>query len=437
VGAAQTSTNGAGTITLSNQVSDADGDTCQLEFEWRSTAGNNWSNLWLTAVQASWGIPILSHTAAPPISSILTVGASGPVTNSVLSEWESRQPGQEILYSSDTQVRGRVWDGLFWSPWVTSQPFRVDNECPPTPTHFVSLVHRINNWSLNPVLSLRWDLVQEARGSGVTNYLFGVTTNLSLRTPEGSTPGRTASPAALPEGTNYWAWVCARDGCGNLSPPAFYGPCWIDATPPSAKTAVLRLSLSSFGHYLIGSDSVTGTWSGFSDAGSGIAGYYFAPTNAGGTRQGTWTTNVQGVLTGLAVNRTNAFYVWARDQLGWIGPATGVVFPVLSSGGAWDHDGILNSEEETAGTDASSASSLLRMGIRGDTSPTSREFILEWPGATNRHYSVSYSDHLGSGSDWSILPGCSNLAGISGIMSCTDRTVSLPTRFYRIRVTTP
>ncbi|MEI8350827.1 MAG: hypothetical protein WCG36_00800 [bacterium] len=76
------------------------------------------------------------------------------------------------------------------------------------------------------------------------------------------------------------------------------------------------------------------------------------------------------------------------------------------------------------------------MGI-ADSPAGENEFLLQWQGITNRYYTVSYSDTLYGALSWPCLPGGTNLAGINGLMTCTDRTVRLPARFYRITVTAP
>jgi subtilisin family serine protease len=437
LGASQTSTNGLGLVALTHRLNDADGDACLLEMEWTAGAGGLWSNLWLTAVQASQGSALFSNGVTPCISNLVTQSDAGlPVTNLIVSGWDTQHPGNGPVFAAAALVRARAWDPLFCGNWVTSQPFMVDNERPPTPTHFVSLVHRTNTWSMNPVMTLRWDAVQEPRGSGVADYVYGVSTNLTALMPAGASLVRFVSTARLSDGTNLWAWVRARDGFGNLSVPAVFGPCWIDANPPSIAGATVSLAHSLAGNFLIGATTAPATWSGFSDAGSGIAGYYYAPTNAGRTTRGIWTTNLQGVLTGLSLDRTNTFYVWARDQLGWISPAIGTSCLVLSPNGDWDRDGVPNALEETAGTDAASAGSRLKLDIAANQTGEN-EFLLQWQGITNRYYAVSYSDTLYGAPNWAGLPGGTNLAGINGLMSCTDRTARLPVRFYRITVTTP
>ena len=436
--AAQTATNGSGIVTLSNQLHDADGDTCQMAYEWGSAADSTpWSNVWLAAVQAAHGSATFSNGALPAVSNLATCTLSGLITNLIVAEWSSRHTGDGLVFSSNAVIRGRAWDGLDWSSWTTSQPFMVDNEAPPAPVHFVSMVHRTNAWSRDPALYLKWDFVAESRGRGVAGYVYGVTASLSELIPGAETTNRMATTLPLADGTNHWAWCRSRDAAGNLSAAALYGPCGIDTTPPSAAAATVTLTRSRFGNYLVGGNSVTGSWSGFTDAGAGIDGYYVALTNGGGTPGGLWTRQLQATLSGLATDKTNMFYVWARDTLGWIGAATSASLLVLSPGGDWDHDGQTNNGEEAAGTDASDPSSRFEASHAASSGGTNGEFVIQWPALSNRLYTIFYTDELIPTSSWQVLPGYLDVAGHDGMMSCTDRTESLPGRFYRITVASP
>ncbi len=436
--AKQTSTNGEGLITFSHRLSDADGDRCLATFEWSTAPDGLWSNISLISVQAEVGQALLTGIPSLPLSNLVSRSEAGLITNTVISVWDSKAVGTPIVYSSNTSVRARTWDGIFWSNWVTSQPFMVDNEAPPPPTQFLSLVHRTHSWSKNPLMSLRWDYVQESRGSGVTNYQYGVTTNLTAFNLFDTTSGRADVSPALSDGTNYWGWVRSRDQMGNLSIPALFGPCWIDIIPPSPTHAVITFNSSPFGRYVVDSNAVTGEWSGFSDgAGSGILGYYFAPTNAGGTTKGTWTTTPQGILSNLQMDRTNSLYVWAKDQTGWIGAATHASLVALSLNGDWDHDGANNSQEEISGTDALQAESVFQLGAGGNDPLIPGSFTLHWSGLAHRHYTISYKDSLSGGVGWIDLPYATSIEGTNGLMSYTDSTFSHPSRFYRISVTPP
>lgn len=436
--AGQTSTNGTGLITFSNRLHDADGDSCQAAFEWSTAPAGIWNNTWLTAVQSGIGAAVLTGTDDWPLSNLVTRTEAGLLTNAIVTTWNSAAAGNPVLYSSNTLVRTRTWDGLFWSGWTTSQPFMVDNEAPPPPSNLVSLVHLKNAWSKNPVMSLRWDPVQESRGTGVTNYEFGITTNCSILRVGGTSMGRTGSTPPASDGTNYWAWVRARDPMGNVSRPIFFGPCWIDITPPSATRAIITLALNPGGNYVTATNGVSGSWTGFSDGpGSGILGYFFAPTNAGGTTKGAWTTNTSGFLSGLKADSTNAFHVWAKDQTGWIGQAATASFICLAANGDWDADGALNWQEYITGSDALTHNSVFQLGIGAVNPLQPGSFTLQWAGLSNRYYAISYKDSLNATGIWNRLPGATNLPGVAGPMSFTDNTVTNRSRFYRISITGP
>ncbi|MEI6788417.1 MAG: S8 family serine peptidase, partial [bacterium] len=434
--ASQTSTNGTGLVTLGNQFYDADGDTCQMACEWSTSAGDPWSNLWLTAVQADAGTAWLDNAQSASISNLITRTASGLITNAVTALWNSQTSGCGWHAASNTLVRGHTWDGLFWSSWVTSQPFMVDNEAPPTPTNLSVNTHIIAGWNKIPSIILNWNHVTDESGIGLKNYPYGAGTNVLSLDPSGTTTNRKATIPSPGDGTNIWVWVRAQDNFGNLSEAAYKGPYWIDANPPSPAGATLSLTLSPFGNYCIGVTSVTGSWNGFTDRGTGIEGYYLSLQDGSGTTNGALQLTTTGVFNTLIMNQTNTVYVWARDKMGWIGQSAKVAFLALSPAGDWDHDGVSNAGEDIAGTDASRASSFFRLGVTGNTMGNENGFTIQWAGLSNRHYSVSYNDQLTSGSTWIPLSGCVNLPGTNGVMSFTDPT-SVPLRFYKISVTRP
>ena len=437
LGASQTSTNGTGLASLSNSVFDADGDSCQVEFQWSLSPAGPWSNTWISAVQSLAGTATFDNAASPPVSAVATRAESGLLTNLVAVAWNTQVPSCGIVLSTNTLVRGRTWDGLFQGDWATSQPFMVDNEPPAAPRIRSSTTHWIAIWSSDPAIALNWDAASDGAGIGVENYLYGSGTNPSPMVFSGSTKARTANTTPPGDGTNIWVWLQARDAYGNLSTPTLSGPYWHDTTPPSPSTAVISLALCPFSNYLVGANSVTGSWHGFTETGTGIAGYYFSLQDGGGTRNGIWTTGSNGILSPLAMDQTNTVYVWAQDNIGWIGPAATVSFVALSTSGDWDHDGVSNGQEEIAGTDATQASSALRLGVSGNGTLATGQFILQWPGLTNRRYTIYYSNTLTNNAPWSSLPSSTNIPGVNGIMTYTDQTVVLPTRFYRISVSAP
>jgi subtilisin family serine protease len=434
VSAAQTSTNGTGMVTLSNLIHDADGDTSRLEFEWSSSSTGPWSNLWLTAVHADDGTAWLDNAQSPPVSNLVTRSGAILITNVLATTWDSQTSGCGWQPSSTTRVRARTWDELFCGNWVTSQPFMVDNEGPQPPASLFSFSHIPSKWSGNPAITFSWNQATDGTGIGIRNYLYGASAD-PLPGVTASTINRTATASPPGDGTNIWAWVLSLDRFGNTSTVTRIGPYWIDSGPPSPALASIALALSPFGQYCVGTNSVSGSWRGFTDSGTGILGYYISLQDRGGTTDGLWLTTNSGMLNALAMDATNTFHVWAKDKMGWIGQATKASFLALSANGDWDHDGLTNLGEEIAGFDASSASSVFRVGVASSTG-SGNGFVIQWPGITNRHYSVYFNNQL-STTNWTLLPGCTNLTGSNGVMSVTDPSPGLSLRFYKISVSSP
>jgi len=58
---------------------------------------------------------------------------------------------------------------------------------------------------------------------------------------------------------------------------------------------------------------------------------------------------------------------------------------------------------------------------------------VSWYGDTGWVYTLRFSSNLMESGVWSVVPGCSNLSGIGGLMSCTDTNCSTCTfRSYRL-----
>jgi hypothetical protein len=435
--ARQTSTNGEGWVTLSNAVADADADTCEMAVRFSLDAGTTWTNAWIRSASGSCGTPAVSNAAPRQVGGILTATGGLPETNRLTLVWSTTNEPSVNGVSMGALLTVRAWDGLFWGPAVTSQPFIVDNEPPGPPGAPVCAPHTPGVWATNATLTLVWSPAGDGSGGGVADYRFGaVTGGVPAVLPLSATG--LAGQLTLPfDGSNWWMLVRARDVYGNTGPAAQSGPYWVDTRPPSASGAVVLLEHSPYGAYGVDTGALTGRWAGFVDALSGVEGYYCALQDGHGTTGGAWTLSTTGALAGLAADQTNAFFVWARDRAGLIGDAAQAALLVLSGTGDWDHDGLSNAGEELAGTDARSAASVLavRTGPGGQPSPTGTVIILEWPGASNRLYAVEWSDEIGFAVPvWQPLPDCTNLPGIEGTMVCTDRQVTAERRFYRISV---
>ena len=92
-----------------------------------------------------------------------------------------------------------------------------------------------------------------------------------------------------------------------------------------------------------------------------------------------------------------------------------------------DSDGMTNAQEYTAGTNPTSASSVLKVT---DLTISSGKITVSFPTVSGKTYRVERSDTLQAGS-WSILQD--NIAGTGGTLQVTDPNGALqPKRFYRV-----
>jgi len=436
--AAQTSTNGAGYVTLSNRVYDVDGETCELELLYSQDGGNSWTNAWILDVQTTLGNAVISNDEPRAVIGIASTNGAGAATNELEMTWDTTNSPALIELCTDTLVRARVWDGSFSSGTVTSSPFMVDNQ-PPSVTASLSVTSHVENtWSTNNRIGMLWSSATDGDGAGVAGYAYIFTNNSVAHAPAMvMTQNLYASSLVSPDDTNWWVGVRSIDEKGNASTTTNAGPYWIDTIPPSETAAVITIAHSMCGNYVV-SAAVTSSWTGFSDTLSGISNYYFSFTNRSGTANGTWTTNTSGALTDPVPDQTNSVYVWARDNAGLIGSAAGAPVLVLDSGGGdFDQDGLLNSEEEICGTDATDTNSLFVFQSIAAHSSTGT-IVFEWQSVTGRVYSLyeTYSLTNESGG-WTPVSDCTNVPGTGGTMSYTDTVTGVTSWFYIVTVNFP
>ena len=432
VSAAQTSTNGSGWVTISNTVADVDGDPCSIEYLWSTNAGTTWLANAMVKVSAAVGTPSVNALTIPQVGSIAVLYGTNTITNLVAAAWNTQTGGATVGLAPDALVRCRAWDGTFWSAPVTSQPFLVDNQGPTAPPGLTSTTHAPGVWSTNPVVGLAWAGATDA-GAGVIGYRYGLLTDTGILGLACQTTALTVSVTANADGTNWQAIVQAVDAYGNLGQTATLGRYWIDTTPPAAAGATVTVARAPGGNYVLGT-ALSASWSGFTDGGSGVTGYYVSLTNNQGTATGQWTDQPTAVFTNPVPDATNRVYVWARDGAGLIGPAASAAALVLSPGGDWDGDGIPNAAEAVAGTDPLNPASVLRLQAVY-AADTGTVFVVRWPGVTNRFYGLSYRDSLWpTKNDWIGFDDATNLSGVTGFMIYTDRNASAGARFYRVSV---
>lgn len=169
-------------------------------------------------------------------------------------------------------------------------------------------------------------------------------------------------------------------------------PFAIDNIAPSATGAVVTLSTSPFGNYIVGNIGSV-SWTGFTDTGIGIAGYFVGTTNASATTNGNFAAAPPSTISPLAINATNTVFVWARDAAGNIGPASAATIFALDPNGDADADGFSNADEETAGTSATNSASVLRI-IDTTIDPVTLHHFIHWSYISNRVYSLQMMSNV-------------------------------------------
>ncbi|MEI6809958.1 MAG: hypothetical protein WCN95_14670, partial [bacterium] len=435
--AAQTSTNGEGRVTISNTVSDSTGYDLMLEVMFSTNTGVLWDPAFIHGAVASYGSVAVSNGGAWQVLGIAAKAGAALVTNLVSVVWDTTNSGLAHQLFTNVLVRTRTSDGFFWSTAATSQPFMVDNEPPGMPSRPDSPTHLPGVWSTNSVVAVSWlNHATDGNGGGLSGYGYAFTNSLSGGAPVTVvTTEKQMTSQPLADGSNWWLRVRAVDVFGNAGAVTGAGPYCIDVLPPSAGAATVAIQQSAFGSYIVGSTAITGVWSGFADAGSGIAGYYYSPTNGGSSTGGWWTTVMTGTITGLIMNATNRVYVWAKDNMGHIGgAASGSVF-VLAPAGDWDGDFQLNGMEEVVGSDAMDPASVFKVTGVGEERPAEGYgFHLSWQGVVGRLYTAYYADWMGD--FWKADTLYSNVLSTGGTMIYTN-TAPVSNRFFRIRVTLP
>ena len=152
-----------------------------------------------------------------------------------------------------------------------------------------------------------------------------------------------ATGLSLANGSAYFINIRAKDAAANTSTVASTDGITVDTAAPVTGT------VSDEGTSTSSKTQLTATWTGFSDAVSGIAEYsYSIGTSAGDTSIKTWTsagTAITATATGLSLTYGNTYYlnVRASDALGQLSTvASSDGIQVISVGGDMDSDGDID-----------------------------------------------------------------------------------------------
>jgi hypothetical protein len=226
----------------------------------------------------------------------------------------------------------------------------------------------------------------------------------------------TAETIQSPDGSNLWLAVEAFDAAGNASECVRIGPYRVDTTPPLAVGACVRVRRSAFGPYAVGSD-LTAEWDGFTDALSGIAGYYVFPQAGSVFSRPVFTSALTCTLAAAATGETNQVLLFAVDRVGNASALVTDTVRVLDPLADDDGDGASAADEELAGTDATDAVRVLRIGLAG-TRREAGAIILDvvWESVPGRRYTLLATPSLTS-PDWRPVSGMIGLPGVGGVVT--------------------
>ena len=152
----------------------------------------------------------------------------------------------------------------------------------------VDLDYQSNNTSLN----LAWSGSDD--NSGVNNYEYALGTSKGgteiINWVNGASTSISLASLSLTEATKYYASVRATDKAGNVSAVMTGDGISIDLTVPTAGNVNDGLGLDI--SYTSALNSLSGNWTSFSDAVSGIAEYHYAiGTDLDSTNVKDWTSN--------------------------------------------------------------------------------------------------------------------------------------------------
>ena len=182
----------------------------------------------------------------------------------------------------------------------------------------VDLDYQSNSTSLN----LAWSGSDD--NSGVNNYEYALGTSKGgteiINWVNGASTSISLASLSLTEATKYYASVRATDKAGNVSAVMTGDGISIDLTVPTAGNVNDGLGLDI--SYTSALNSLSGNWTGFSDAVSGIADYHYAiGTDLDSTNVKDWTSNgldTSFTFIGYELINTQVYYlsVKAIDNVG-------------------------------------------------------------------------------------------------------------------------
>lgn len=139
----QVPTDGSGFSTISGEVTDGNGEICELEVEY-TTDGSSWYHAEVVDASCAAGPLPLNNGNTTQVTEL-----SAPGDTRFNLTWDSRNSENPVEISRFTRIRVRAWDGLQWSGWSVSGHFEIDNVAPETENaEFVDATRAFGRYAL-------------------------------------------------------------------------------------------------------------------------------------------------------------------------------------------------------------------------------------------------------------------------------------------------
>ncbi|GEM_PF-3448151 len=416
ISARQTSVCGEGIVTLTASVAEADREPLSLEIACSRDGGASWSVPALVAAETSFGECLL-NAASSRVEQVASAWGGTPATNTVSAQWATRetQPPLPPL-SPGMLMRVRAASPFFASAAGVTPPFLLDNEAPAPPTDLSITSHSVGVWSGSATMRASWNPASDGAGVGGVVYRRRLADTSDDALAGAGCTAATAEMFQAEDGSNLWFAVEALDAAGNASACVRTGPYRVDTTPPIGSGASVRVSRSAFGPYAVGPD-LTAEWGGFTDALSGIAGYYVFLQAGNALSSPVFTPALTCTLTAAATGATNQVYLFAIDRVGNASALVTDTVLVLDPLTDDDGDGYSAADEELTGTDATDAARALRVGLagtRGQAGAITLDVV--WESLPGRRYTLLATPSL-TAPDWRPVPGMTGMPGVGGVVT--------------------
>ncbi|OQA23789.1 MAG: hypothetical protein BWY59_02523 [Verrucomicrobia bacterium ADurb.Bin345] len=211
---AQTSLDGSGIVTVTNEVWDVNGDRCRIGLEASTNGGVAWFPIRAASLGSSLPASLAPTQTYINALSIVTTNSSGALeSNRVVFTWNTRDAGLDGATLGNMLLRIRVDDGDVGFGPATSVLFLVDNEAP-SPAGATVTLESGAAWTLNTTLSAEWSGFADM-GCGIAGYYAALADGSGTTDGTFSSEESTSVGGAVADATNT-VYVWSVDAYGNI-----------------------------------------------------------------------------------------------------------------------------------------------------------------------------------------------------------------------------